>query len=306
MYVRDAWASSRPWIRWMAGIRSSLYSRSHVPFAMHIPRAKYYIQRRKVNLREEKGESPIDSCTWKIYFRKILILCLSLVKKVYCHVCLLISNHADIFSLWMNYINTGSFLRVTWSHEIGSSMKFREKKLRTHDATPAVQSSESQESPTRERERRLTFADKDARLFSASQRSSYARVRMYACAHVVTSTHTRRFIAGATSRFHDLHVSFLARIAMRVWCALFFSRPGLLGSPYSFFLFFFYFCLRHRFRSRCATNFDYVRRKRPWSHAAIGRAQRKRDRRLARRREDDGRSWTEPSRAELSRYTRPG
>lgn len=94
-------------------------------------------------------------------------------------------------------------------------MKFREKKLRTHDATPAVQSSESQESPTRERERRLTFADKDARLFSASQRSSYARVCMYACAHAVTSTHTRRFIAGATSRFHDLHVSFLARIAMR-------------------------------------------------------------------------------------------
>lgn len=40
----------------------------------NILRAKYYIQRRKVNLREEKGESTIDSCIWKIYFRKILIL----------------------------------------------------------------------------------------------------------------------------------------------------------------------------------------------------------------------------------------
>lgn len=48
-----------------------------------------------------------------------------------------------------------------------------------------------------------------------------------------------------------------------------------------------------------------MRRKRPWSHAAIGRAQRKHDQRLARRQKVDGRSWQEPSRAEPNRYIRP-
>lgn len=135
----------------------------------------------------------------------------------------------------------------------------------------------------------------------------FLRSGVYVCVRACCYIHTYSPIY----RGGNLEISRSPRVvscAYRdAWCALFFSRPGLLGSPYSFFSpLFFYFCLRHRFRSRCATNFDYVRRKQPWSHAAIGRAQRKRDRRLARRREDDGRSWTEPSRAELSRYTRPG
>lgn len=84
--------------------------RSHVPLAssraMHIPRVKYYTLKGKFVRRERW--TTINSCIRKIYSRKILHInspCFSLVKYLYCHVCILIINHTDIASsLWINYI----------------------------------------------------------------------------------------------------------------------------------------------------------------------------------------------------------
>lgn len=108
----------------------------------------------------------------------------------------------------------------------------------------------------------------------------FLRSDAYVCVHALTYTRIRRFIARVTSRFTIASprvVSCAYRNACVVRSLFLSSLPlGLLGSPYS--VFFFFFRLRHCFPPRCATNFGYVRRKRPWSHAAIGRAQRKHDR----------------------------
>lgn len=93
-------------------------------------------------------------------------------------------------------------------------------------------------------------------LFSASQVSTlftFTRIRVY-------STLTR-FITGVTSRFTvaSPRVVSCVFIAMRAR-----SSPPRRRLASSLF-----------FSTRCAANFEHVRRKRPWSHAAIGRAQKK-------------------------------
>jgi len=144
-------------------------------------------------------------------------------------------------------------------------MNFRSTKIaRTQRG---VQSSDCE---SRGKLRELTFMDKEARIYFP--RSSYAQ-RTYICVacHVYThtqtcNTRTCQFIAKAISRFTVASPRVVSCPYRDVYvCDAVFSPPrGSLKVHHIFFSFGTAF--------RRTVHFGYVRRRRPWSHAAIGRA----------------------------------
>lgn len=127
-----------------------------------------------------------------------------------------------------------------------------------------------EERPRESAARDLTFTDKEAGVYFP--RSSYAR-RAY-MSHAVIYTHTQHAYSPIYREGNlEIHgrlstCRFLPSPRMRVWCAIFSPPRGSLVVPHIFLSF---FLSAPNFSPRCAPNFGYVRRRRPWSHAAIGR-----------------------------------
>lgn len=158
--------------------------------------------------------------------------------------------------------------RNRWPAELGCVLIRLSSGNDSHEIVPSSEFSRNKDcavSEAREREaaRFNIHGQRGARLFSTSQRSSYAR-RAYV-SHTPVSMYIHTSVFADLSQPRDsrspLHVSFLARIAKRVWRGLLFLSLSYLFSLSA-----------PLFVVSCTKTWGMCERGRPWPHAAIGRA----------------------------------